>query len=68
MLRRLLESTGSGALVTTAKDLFRMGDLATTLDSADPIFSVDLEVVFEDEAGVAVWLRRALGLAASGSA
>jgi tetraacyldisaccharide 4'-kinase len=67
MLRRLVESTGSGALITTAKDLFRLGDLAMTLDSAHPIFAVDLQVVFEDEAEVTAWLREALGLPAKAS-
>jgi tetraacyldisaccharide 4'-kinase len=67
VLRRLVETTGSGALVTTAKDLFRLGDLATTLDSAGPIFAVDLQVVFEDEAGIAAWLERILGLPVTGS-
>ena len=64
MLRRLAESTGSGALVTTAKDLFRLGDLGTALDEELPIFAVDLEVVLEDEAGALVWLSHALGLVA----
>ena len=62
MLLRLAESTGSGALVTTAKDLFRLGNLGTALDDALPIFGVDLRVVLEDEVGVAAWLRRSLGM------
>ena len=68
MLRSLRESTASGALVTTAKDLVRLGELARTLDWTDPIFAVDLQVVFEDEIGVSTWLRNALGLTAAGSA
>ena len=60
-LRKLKDATRSAALVTTAKDLVRLGELATTPDSAHPIFAVDLQVIFEDEAGIAVWLRRALG-------
>jgi tetraacyldisaccharide 4'-kinase len=67
MLRRLLESTRSGALITTAKDLVRLGDMATALDSADPIFAADLEVVFEDEAGLAAWFKRILGMETSGA-
>ena len=62
MLRRLAESTGSGALFTTAKDIFRLGGLGTELDEALPIFAVDLQVTFEDEAGVMTWLRDAMGL------
>jgi tetraacyldisaccharide 4'-kinase len=61
MLRKLKDSTGSGALVTTSKDLVRLGELATPLDSSNPIFAVDLQVILEDEAGIAAWLRQALG-------
>jgi len=62
MLYRLARSTGSGALVTTAKDLFRLGSLATAIDEALPIFAVDLRVVLDDEPAAAAWLRRTLGL------
>jgi tetraacyldisaccharide 4'-kinase len=62
MLRKLVESTGSGALVTTAKDFIRLDDFAKTLDSAGPIFAVDLQVAFGDEAGIIAWLRQALHL------
>jgi len=58
----LARSTGSGALVTTAKDLFRLGSLATAIDEALPIFAVDLRVVLDDEPAAAAWLRRTLGL------
>jgi tetraacyldisaccharide 4'-kinase len=61
MLRKLRESTGSGTLVTTAKDFVRLGELAVAIDSSNPIFAVDLQVIFEDEAGIAAWLRRVLG-------
>ena len=61
MLQKLTDSTGSGALVTTTKDLVRLGELATTLDSSNPIFAVDLHVILEEEAGVAAWLRQTLG-------
>jgi tetraacyldisaccharide 4'-kinase len=62
MLRGLGASTGSGALLTTAKDLFRLEGLGMELDAALPIFAVDLRVSFEDEAGVMAWLMGALGL------
>jgi tetraacyldisaccharide 4'-kinase len=67
MLRKLQDSTGSAALVTTAKDLVRLGDLAATLDSSGPIFAVDLQVTFDDETSIAAWLRRVLGLATTAS-
>jgi tetraacyldisaccharide 4'-kinase len=66
-LRRLQDSTGSGALVTTAKDLVRLGGLAATLDSSGPIFAVDLQVTLGDETSIAAWLRRVLGLATTAS-
>jgi tetraacyldisaccharide 4'-kinase len=62
MLRKLQDATGSGALVTTAKDLVRLGELARTLDSSNPILAVDLQVIFKDEAEIAAWLRHALEL------
>jgi tetraacyldisaccharide 4'-kinase len=66
MLHGLLKSTGSGALITTAKDLVRLGGLATppntSQEQAVPILAVDLEVVFDDEPGIAAWLRRVLEL------
>ena len=66
MLRKLAQSTGAGALLTTAKDFVRLGEwgttpVASTPDLATPIFAVDLEVVFEDGAGIATWLGDALG-------
>jgi tetraacyldisaccharide 4'-kinase len=60
MLRRLAESSGSGALMTTAKDLFRLGDLTIALDGEMPVYAVDIQVLLEDEAGIAAWLRRVL--------
>jgi tetraacyldisaccharide 4'-kinase len=60
-LCRLARSTCSGALVTTAKDLFRLGSLGTALDAALPIFAVDLRVVLEQESRVVAWLRSTLG-------
>jgi tetraacyldisaccharide 4'-kinase len=71
MLRELAESNGSGALITTAKDLVRLGALGTArnelenLNKALPIFAADLRVVLEDEPGASLWLRRALGLTAN---
>ena len=62
VLRRLVESTGSGALITTAKDLCRMGGLSEVLGASGPVFAADVEVVLEDEAGIAAWLMRELGL------
>jgi tetraacyldisaccharide 4'-kinase len=62
MLRKLRESTGSGALVTTAKDLVRLGGVTAALDSSSPVFAVDLQVIFKDEAEIAAWLRHALEL------
>ena len=62
MLRGLGASTGSGALLTTAKDLFRLEGLGMELDAALPIFAVDLRVVLDDEPAAAAWLRRTLGL------
>jgi tetraacyldisaccharide 4'-kinase len=56
VLYRIARATGSGALVTTAKDLVRLRSLGTSLDNALPIYAVDLRVVLEDEAGVAAWL------------
>lgn len=67
MLQKLLESTGAGSMVTTAKDRIRLGDLIREPDLADRIFAADLQVVFEDEAGIAAWLRQILPPASSGS-
>lgn len=60
MLQRLAEESGSVGLITTAKDLFRLGKLATALDGAHPVFAADLRVVLEDEVAIAAWLRRIL--------
>ena len=60
MLGKLAESSRAGALLTTAKDLVRLGELATAPFSAAPVFAVDLKVVLEDAAGIAAWLRDAL--------
>jgi len=63
MLRGLAERSGAGALITTAKDLVRMGEMAIGLDGARPIYAARLEVQLEDEAGAIAWLRQALGTA-----
>jgi tetraacyldisaccharide 4'-kinase len=60
MLRGLAQSTGAGALVTTAKDLFRLRDLAIAPGGELPVYAVDIQVRLEDEAGIAAWIRRAL--------
>ena len=60
MLQKLLESTGAGSLVTTAKDRIRLGNLAKEPDLANRILAADLQVVFEDEAGIAAWLHAGL--------
>jgi tetraacyldisaccharide 4'-kinase len=68
MLGRLLDSTGSGALVTTAKDQIRLSDVAMPGELAGRIFAADLRVAFEDESGIMAWLRRVLGLTEGDSA
>jgi tetraacyldisaccharide 4'-kinase len=60
MLRTMARRSGSGALVTTAKDLFRLGNLAMDMDCEEPIFAVDLQIVLEDKAGITSWLKHAL--------
>jgi tetraacyldisaccharide 4'-kinase len=64
-LRKLALSSGSAALITTAKDMLRMGSLASDPTLQIPIFSVDLEVTLENEAGIAAWLRTRLAFPAS---
>jgi tetraacyldisaccharide 4'-kinase len=66
-LCRMAQATGSGALVTTAKDLFRLGSLGSALDEALPIYAVDLRVMLEDEAGAAAWLLGGLGALGRGA-
>jgi tetraacyldisaccharide 4'-kinase len=61
-LRGMVEKSRSGALITTAKDLYRLGALGGSLEQEVPIFAADLRVVLEDEAGITVWLKRGLGL------
>jgi tetraacyldisaccharide 4'-kinase len=67
MLHKLAESAGAGALLTTAKDLVRLGEVAKASDLATPIFAIDIEVVLEDELGIAAWLRGTLGVRAKAS-
>jgi len=59
-LRQLAESTGSKAMVTTAKDLYRLGGLAAARDGAAMVFAVDLRVVLADETGIVAWLKGVL--------
>jgi tetraacyldisaccharide 4'-kinase len=61
VLQRFVLHSGSGALITTTKDLFRLGSLGITLDWDEPIFAADLQIVLEDKPGIAAWLKRALG-------
>ena len=60
-LQRLVASSGAGALVTTDKDLYRMGDLAASLDGTHPFFAAGLRVELDNEAGAAAWLKSRLG-------
>ena len=65
-LRRLAKSTGSGALLTTAKDLVRLSGLEGVAgDDVPPVFAVDLQVELEEEAEIAVWLRQRLDKASN---
>ena len=59
-LRRLVQESGAAALVTTAKDRVRMGDLAADLEVAAPLVTAGLRVVLEEEAVVAGFLRGVL--------
>jgi tetraacyldisaccharide 4'-kinase len=59
-LRRLAMVAGDGVLVTTAKDLFRLGAPGMVEEYEDPIYAVDLKVVLEDEEAIAAWLRAKL--------
>jgi len=54
-LRGLVKSSGAGALVTTAKDKYRLGE------SAESILAVGLEIDFEEEEAILDWLGSALG-------
>lgn len=65
MLRQLAESTGAGALITTAKDFCRMGALSGMLDAGRPVLAADVEIVLEEEAGAVAWLMQKLGLRAA---
>ncbi len=49
--------TGASGLVTTAKDRVRMGALAKRLAQMVPVNTAGLRIVFEDEAGIAAWLK-----------
>jgi tetraacyldisaccharide 4'-kinase len=65
ILQGLAQRSGSGALVTTAKDLYRLGGLGVSLDWEEPIFAVDLRVVLEDEPEIMTLLRQVLEPAAN---
>ena len=61
-LRKLAISSGSAALITTAKDLLRLGLLADRSQLSLPILAADLQITLENEAGIAASLRRNLRL------
>ena len=67
MLRELVRAAGAGKLVTTAKDLVRLGELAKWPDPAHPVLAADIHLVLEDEAGIAAYLKDVLGLEAKAS-
>jgi tetraacyldisaccharide 4'-kinase len=60
-LRRTAGLTGAGALITTAKDLYRMGDLSMGPEEAAPLLAADVRVVIEEEAAAMSWLLSELG-------
>jgi tetraacyldisaccharide 4'-kinase len=60
-LRRKVGTTGAGALITTAKDLYRMGDLSMGRDEAAPMLAADVKVVIEEEVAAMSWLLSELG-------
>ncbi|MFC5863720.1 tetraacyldisaccharide 4'-kinase [Acidicapsa dinghuensis] len=60
-LRRRAGTTGAGALITTAKDLYRMGDLSLGSEEAVPILAADLKIVIEDQSAAMSWLLSELG-------
>ena len=47
----------SGGLMTTDKDRVRMGALGERLAQMVPVNTAGLRIVFEDEAGIAAWLK-----------
>jgi tetraacyldisaccharide 4'-kinase len=56
-LRRLAVTRGAASLVTTAKDMFRLGVLSEVLDMAEPVFAVDVAVTLEEEEEKMAWLE-----------
>lgn len=60
-LRRTAGTTGAGALITTAKDLYRMGNLSAGPEEAAPMLAADLKIVIEEEAAAMSWLLSELG-------
>ena len=57
-LRQLAASSGAAALITTAKDLCRLGALATV--DGIPMLTAGLQAIPEDEEGLASWLEGSL--------
>lgn len=60
-LRRTVGTSGAGALITTAKDLYRMGDLSMGPEEAAPMLAADVKVVIEDEVAAISRLLSDLG-------
>jgi tetraacyldisaccharide 4'-kinase len=61
LLTALARRTGATALITTEKDRIRLRPLERERAVPSiPLVTVGLRIVFEDETGVAAWLRQAL--------
>jgi tetraacyldisaccharide 4'-kinase len=59
-LRQAASRSGAGSLITTAKDLTRLGDLAIGLDNSQPLFAARLKIEFEDAAAVRAFIQQAV--------
>lgn len=59
-LRRVAGVAGAGALITTAKDLYRMDELSVGPEEGVPMLAADVKVVIENEAAALSWLVREL--------
>lgn len=62
-LRRLVRGTEARAVMTTAKDLCRLGEHAQGFDWGVPLLAADLRVTLEDEAVAMAWLLHELSAA-----
>jgi tetraacyldisaccharide 4'-kinase len=65
LLMELARESDATALVTTEKDLIRMGGLGGESRLSIPVVAAGLRVVLEDETGVVRWLRAALTASSS---